>query len=423
MRGVVNRVGRLVAVAYRPVPRLALMAAFGIAVTGGLAEDARAATVFIDDSGTLHYRASSGELNDVRMVGLDADQASPFDRVRVTETSAPLVVGDGCASVQTAVECPIPARINVDLADGDDRAALSLWPSPAQEVSASITGGTGNDSLLYDANEGDVELSGDVGDDQLSMANEGNGLAIGGDGNDSIEGINPTFDDTKWYLGGPGSDSLRAGGDGNDVLDGGPGADDLVGPDPSLSGRVVATYQDRRRPVSVTFDGVANDGQDGEGDSIGLTINEVITGSANDFIERPTNPFSGRFAVDMGRGVDTLSFAAVDEPVNIEVPATVEDLIGSRFDDVLVGDAGRNHIVGGDGDDRLEGRSGSDELDGEGGADTLDGGADGDELYMQDGIADSAICGAGQDFFTADPIDTLADDCERSRPTHPQATL
>lgn len=50
----------------------------------------------------------------------------------------------------------------------------------------------------------------------------------------------------------------------------------------------------------------------------------------------------------------------------------IESLIGSRFDDVLEGDAGDNTLNGGDGDDTIFGSGGSDTLDGDAGRNTLD---------------------------------------------------
>jgi hypothetical protein len=55
--------------------------------------------------------------------------------------------------------------------------------------------------------------------------------------------------------------------------------------------------------------------------------------------------------------------------------AAIEDMIGSSFDDTLVGDGGAN---------RIEGEGGSDRLDGRGGADTLLGGA-GDDVLVSGG--------------------------------------
>ena len=386
----------------------------GVVLAGTLTSGAHAATVSIDRAGTLHYVAAAGELNTVTMSALQADELpSPSDRLKITETSATLIAGRGCTSAQAVVTCLIPAKIDVRLGDGDDRAELLLWPAlSVSDISASMLGGPGNDTLVYDASEGDVEMAGGAGNDTLSMANEGNGRATGDAGDDSISGANPTSDDTKWYLGGAGDDFLRAGGDGNDMLDGGAGADRMRGPDFLLANHAVLMYTARSRPVSVTFDDVANDGENGEGDNVEVgNITELRTGAGDDFVEWP----SWGLALDMGRGVDTVSFASLHEPLGeYFAPATVENLIGGPFDDVLYGNALSNHITGADGNDRLYGFGGRDTLDGGGGADEVDAGADADVLQLQDGVADAAVCGAGKDLVVADPIDSLAADCEPS---------
>jgi hypothetical protein len=55
---------------------------------------------------------------------------------------------------------------------------------------------------------------------------------------------------------------------GNDVLDGGPGRDD--------------TSYSRTAPVTITLDGVANDGEAGEADNV--QVEDVFTGDGNDTI-------------------------------------------------------------------------------------------------------------------------------------------
>ncbi|MAU96063.1 MAG: hypothetical protein CMP81_09275 [Fulvimarina sp.] len=118
--------------------------------------------------------------------------------------------------------------------------------------------------------------------------------------------------------GGGGADIMRGHG-GNDFLDGGTEADDIDGGD----GVDTASYE-------FSFGGV----------SVNLT-----TGT-------------GRFGEAEG---DTLK--------------DVENLIGSRFNDVLFGNSAANSLAGGAGADRLGGLAGNDILEGGAGADELDGGA------------------------------------------------
>lgn len=66
----------------------------------------------------------------------------------------------------------------------------------------------------------------------------------------------------------------------------------------------------------------------------------------------------------------------------------IENLKGSRFDDVLTGNNADNVIFGGDGKDTIDGGKGNDYLDGGKGADTLIG-DEGDDRYVIDDIGDS----------------------------------
>ena len=58
----------------------------------------------------------------------------------------------------------------------------------------------------------------------------------------------------------------------------------------------------------------------------------------------------------------------------------IENLLGSHFDDQLVGDGAKNILTGGDGEDVLIGNNGDDQLIGGPGADTLNGGAGKDTI-------------------------------------------
>jgi len=91
-----------------------------------------------------------------------------------------------------------------------------------------------------------------------------------------------------------------------------------------------------------------------------------------------------------------------------DILVEIENLIGSRYDDVLSGDSGPNLLRGGAGNDMLRGRGGDDVLHGEGGNDTLIGGSGDDELYGGPGDddlhggpgADLLMGGAGNDQLT-----------------------
>lgn len=96
--------------------------------------------------------------------------------------------------------------------------------------------------------------------------------------------------------------------------------------------------------------------------------------------------------IGAGNGADWLDYEGLSTGVSVDLAAnradwvmngvrSIENVRGTAFDDVLLGDGFNNILVGGDGDDRLEGRDGLDMLIGGGGADTLRGGP-GDDLLV-----------------------------------------
>ncbi|MDU9389077.1 retention module-containing protein [Pseudomonas sp. zfem002] len=146
-------------------------------------------------------------------------------------------------------------------------------------------------------------------------------------------------------LGGSGNDTLNAG-DGNDVLIGGDGNDSLYG---------------------------------GNGNDL------LIGGPGNDLL-------------DGGSGIDTASYASATSAVtvNLSIAAqqntggagldtlvSIENLIGSDYNDTLTGDGNANVLQGGLGNDILNGAGGDDVLIGGRGDDTLTGGPGADTFLWQ----------------------------------------
>ena len=169
---------------------------------------------------------------------------------------------------------------------------------------------------------------------------------------------------------------------------------------------------------------------------IGLGSADVLNGGEGDDVLRP---YAGGGTFDGGNGTDTLSFADLDSSapgvfLTVDLRETgvqesggggaitvlnVENLTGSRANDLLTGNDGANTIGGWSGDDVLRGLGGDDTLLGgldheedSGGNDTLDGGEGDDILDGQIG-ADTLTGGAGEDLFrhssSADGHDTITD--------------
>lgn len=182
-----------------------------------------------------------------------------------------------------------------------------------------------------------------------------------------------------------GADRLMAGGCGSDLV-GGPGDDVLVG--------------DRRWQWLVGGGG-----------------GDVLRGRGGDDRLKGDGHRSSRGAdlLDGGAGSDTASWDERTTGIRVELAngtgpegdrlRDVEELSGTRGDDVLIGDAGRNRLRGSYGHDRLVGR---------GGRDTLNGGTDTHEFAEgRDRSRDSFSCGEGRDIVRYPETALIPPSCER----------
>jgi Ca2+-binding RTX toxin-like protein len=117
-------------------------------------------------------------------------------------------------------------------------------------------------------------------------------------------------------------------------------------------------------------------------------------------------------AMDGGPGKDTLKFPGAEHGVTVRVGRlrNIENVSGTRFDDVLIGDEHANTLESYGGRDRIEGRGGNDTLTGTG---VLRGGA-GRDFVTPFGRSE-VDCGPGRDGVDAslDSTAVLAD-CERA---------
>ncbi len=239
----------------------------------------------------------------------------------------------------------------------------------------SVYAGDGNDSLDGGVGGAD-ELFGGNGNDTVSHASSGQGVIVDlqaqstwdgvvSDRLDSIENaIGSRFDDQLW------------GNNGNNVLDGGAGgSDDLFG----RGGNDTASYASSGQGVIVdlqaqsTWDGVASDRLDSIENAIGSRFDDQIWGNEGDNV---LDGGPGGSDDLFGRGGnDTASYASSGQGVIVDLHAqstwdgvasdrldSIENAIGSRFDDQIWGNEGDNVLDGGAG--------GSDDLFGRGGNDT-----------------------------------------------------
>jgi Ca2+-binding RTX toxin-like protein len=288
-----------------------------------------------------------------------------------------------------------------------------------------LDGGTGNDIL--DGGSGADTLIGGDGVDTATYETSSaavnvsllSGLGSGGDAQgDTLNGVeNLTGSAFNDFLVGNAAINVINGGKGNDVIVGGAGADTLVGGD----GVDTADYATSTAAVNVNLaTGVATGG-DAQGDT--LSSIENLTGSAfNDVLkgDAGANVLNGGKGDDVlvggagadtligGDGNDTADYSSSSAAVNVNLEtgigkggdaegdklSGIENLIGSKFDDVLVGDGSVNAIYGGDGNDTITGGHDNDKMFGGNGNDTF--------LVEWSYHGDSYDGGDGIDTFSAD---------------------
>lgn len=328
---------------------------------------AQAATISFA-GGVLTYTAAPGETNNVSLTLGTADYsctargvAPCIDVLESGEASITSFPPDRCAEDgMGTVECEVPASVVVNLGDRDD--ALFDWEGPS-----TINGGAGNEVVL-DGRGGADAINGGPGNDAL-FGGDGNDTLNGGDGNDFFEG----------FGGLSATDPVSTGG--ADVYVGGPGKDFL-------------DYAGRTEPMSISIDGVADDGAAGEADNVGLDVEQLRGGNAADAISGSNDANW----LDGGDGDDVLR--------------------GGAGDDFLFGHNGDDRVSGEDGQDTIEGGDGSDTVDGGGGIDTLHGDkvqvcipsdcASGrDTILARDGTDETVTCGPGEDSATLDAADRI----------------
>jgi Ca2+-binding RTX toxin-like protein len=257
-----------------------------------------------------------------------------------------------------------------------------------------ICGGDGNDRIL--AGRGSDRVYGGEGDDSITNI-KGKDQSLGEDGNDQLQG-GPSPDAVD---GGPGNDLVNGGSD-RDSLHGGIGDDLMLGDD----GSDTIFGDDGTDEIHGGSGGEGMFGGSGDDKLFGdLLDDEMDGGAGNDLLVggHGTDHISGGSGNDWmrggsngddyagGDGSDTVSYAdttpswdttsGVDlnlgtgsavTPDGNETIAGVEDVLGSAFDDKLIGTGGSDGLDGGPGNDKITGGAGADQLRGGPGNDTCD---------------------------------------------------
>lgn len=286
-----------------------------------------------------------------------------------------------------------------------DYTATGCRREGGQPLTVNLEGGT--DKFLSRLTPGrhEVTVNGGTGNDQL-RGNSGRETLDGGEGNDTIDGELPPTPgrDAHGFMpaGAQALDDIVRGGNGADTIVGSPG-DDFIAGDAGADDIAADAGNDL-----VVGGAQADTIRGGAGDDLlaGNAGNDRLAGDTG------TNRLlgqAGRDAFLAGRGYDVVDYSDRAGPVRAAVGSTrrtyedfiqsgIEEVRGSRGNDLLVGNAARNILRGGAGNDRIVGGRGLDELYGEAGDDTLD---------SRDGRGGETVsCGAGSDLEASDAGDS-----------------
>jgi Ca2+-binding RTX toxin-like protein len=318
-----------------------------------LAPDAFTATAFVGAGDrfapgeVLWYIADQGEVNRVT-IETNPDNE---EEVEITDTGATISPGAGCTSLA-------PTRVRC---------------------------------LVSDERRGEPTVEVKLGDGDDFLESDGlNGVFRGEDGNDTIVGGRGGVGFFEYLFGGAGNDLLR-GRSGSDVLNGGLGADVLNGGSSidcfdlfCTQMTDTVTYAGRTNGVVADADGLADDGEPGEGDLIRGNVEHIVGGRGNDLLTASTS-----------RG--STSGGPIVLGSTLEGRAGNDLLRGSRGRDDLIGQSGNDVLRGFRGNDFISGWSGDDRLVGNSGRDRLGAGGGRDFISARDGQPDRVSGGPGSD--------------------------
>lgn len=343
------------------------------------------------DGSTIVLRAGAGESNHVAVRGDDFDSGA----VLISDVVEPTVGSGLTCTVSTAMgwyfaSCKAAGLtgVRIETGDGDDEVNVGEEIPLAGPIA--IDGGPGNDKLRGPAGARSVAIDGGDGADAIEGGN-GADVLHGGPGNDTLDG-----DDGNDQVHGDDGDDVLSGGRtlSSDVIDGGAGSDTID-----------SDWYDANKPtngVTVTLDGVADDGRPGEGDNV-VGVETIKIRQAARLVAAGT-PVT--FDVN---GTGAASTTLIGSP-------GADRLRSYDYDDVIEGRGGDDSIEAGNGDDRIVPGPGRDTVVADAGPGSCNfaecrGQYGNDVIEARDGERDSIDCGNGNDRVVADAIDVLAN-CE-----------
>ncbi|RMF38734.1 MAG: hypothetical protein D6754_06900 [Alphaproteobacteria bacterium] len=285
----------------------------------------------------------------------------------------------------------------------------------ARSLIENALGGSGNDSI--EGNAADNSLSGGAGNDTLAGV-EGNDTLDGGAGTDTAEfsgaraGYGVFTSGSALVITGEGTDVVLDNVERLAFADGTFGFGQLFASADPWTGDPL----DPTRPTGVTLTGTAAKDtlSGGSHDDVVLGLGDrdrLFGGGGADRIEGG----DGNDRINAGTGDDSVAGDAGNDRIDggdgndlIAGGAGRDRLSGDGGDDEIFGGEGRDKLSGGDGADWLGGDGGADRITGGNGDDVIDGGFDADRLSGSAG-ADSIDGGAGDDrIIGGSEADTIA---------------
>lgn len=238
--------------------------------------------------------------------------------------------------------------------------------------------GNSNGNTFY-GNNGNDQLFGRAGDDRLE-GGTGDDILTGGAGKDQM-------------VGGDGSDTASfAGADQgvridlpNEFRNTGQAAGDQFQSIENLTGTSHADKIYGNPDANILKGNSGNDWISGRAGN-----DTLIGGGGNDYLDGGAEAD----VLDGGSGIDLASYSASKQGLTVDLSnnaintgnasgdsySSIENILGSRFDDFIIGDNGANLLLGNSGSDTLEGAGGDDILRGGRGDDRLTGGEGNDTL-------------------------------------------
>ncbi len=369
-------------------------------------------------------------LNDTQASGTGIDQLNEIERASLTGNTGDNVLGasDG---IQTGLGTEFSGPVTIVAGAGNDTVRGGLSDD-------SLDAGTGTDQVQQVAPGNQTltptQLSG-VGDDALVSVNAAS-LRADNSGDESLDAT--AFNGPVTLFGSIGSNTLLGGSAGDSIRETGTATDSVAG----NGGQDTVDYAGTAGPVELdlaagtgTKSGSATDHLETVEDAIGTAAadtlvgdslpNQLLGGGADDTLQggRADDTLDGGTGTNTadysdapgGTGIDASLVTGTVKNASTDSLSGIQHLVGTSFDDTLVGDDQANDLDGAGGDDIFQGRGMTDTLTGGAGANTADfqDAPSGVDLDLQDqtvgGGADDSMSGirhaTGSQF-----ADTLAGD-------------